>query len=90
MLVAVTIRLKRIGTNKKPVFRLVAVDQRWGSEKGRVDDLGTVDPRAKEATCQNLKSEKITKWIKVGAIVSPSAGQLLKKLGLDPKVVKAS
>jgi small subunit ribosomal protein S16 len=81
--VALTIRLKRVGSSKKPVFRLVAVDLRRGAEKGRVEDLGTLDPRAKEPSVPNLKKEKIQEWVRRGAVVSPSAKQLLKKLGVD-------
>lgn len=80
---ALMIRLKRVGSNKKPVFRLVAVDLRRGAEKGRVEDLGTLDPRAKETSVPNLKKEKIQEWIRRGAVVSPSAKQLLTKLGVE-------
>ena len=87
---ALTIRLMRVGSNKNPVFRLVAVDQKWGSKKGRVEVLGTINPRAKEPTSPNLKKERVLYWIGQGAIISASAGQLLKKLGVDPKAAKAS
>jgi small subunit ribosomal protein S16 len=88
--VPVTIRLKRIGSNKNPVFRLVAMDQRKGANKGRVEVLGTVNPRAKEPTALNLKKERIEQWVRQGALVSTTAGQILKKLGVDIKTVKAS
>lgn len=84
---ALSIRLKRVGSNKKPVFRLVAVDLRRGSEKGRVETLGTIDPCAKEISVPNLKKEKIQEWIRRGAVVSPSAKQLLKKLGVEGPAV---
>jgi small subunit ribosomal protein S16 len=87
--VALTIRLKRVGSNKKPVFRLVAVDLRRGAEKGRAEDLGTIDPRAKELSVPNFKKEKVQEWIRRGAVVSPSAKQLLKKLGVDGAAVPA-
>lgn len=86
---ALTIRLKRVGSNKKPVFRLVAVDLRRGAEKGRVEDLGTIDPRAKELSSSNLKKEKVQEWIRRGAVVSASAKQLLKKLGVEKEAVSA-
>jgi len=87
--VALSIRLKRVGSNKKPVFRLVAVDLRRGSEKGRVETLGTIDPRATELLVPNFKKEKVQEWIRRGAVVSPSAKQLLKKLGVDASSVPA-
>jgi small subunit ribosomal protein S16 len=88
--VPVTIRLKRVGSNKNPVFRLVAMDQRKGVKKGRVEVLGTVNPRSKEVTALNLKKERIEEWVRRGAIVSLTAGRVLKKLGVDPKAVKTS
>jgi small subunit ribosomal protein S16 len=84
--VALSIRLKRVGSSKKPVFRLVAVDLRRGSEKGRVETLGTIDPRATEIAVPNFKKEKVQEWIRRGAVVSPSAKQLLKKLGVEGPV----
>jgi small subunit ribosomal protein S16 len=88
--VALTIRLMRVGSNKNPVFRLVAVDQKWGSKKGRVEVLGTVNPRAKELAVPNLKKERVLYWVSKGAIVSASAGKILKKLGVDSKAAQAS
>ncbi len=87
---ALTIRLKRVGSNKKPVFRLVAVDLRRGSEKGRVEDLGTIDPRAKDLSVSNLQKERVQECIRLGAVVSPSAKQLLKKLGVEKETVSAA
>ncbi len=86
----VTIRLKRVGSNQKPVFRLVAMDQRKGANKGRVEVLGTVDPCAKEFTVLNVKKERIEECVRRGAIVSVTAGKILKKLGVDPKASKTS
>jgi len=66
------------------------MDQRKSAIKGRVEELGTVDPRAKEPSASNLKTEKLQGLIRQGAIVTPSAIQLLMKLGVDVKAVKAA
>ena len=87
---ALSIRIMRVGSNKNPVFRLVAVDKKWGVNKGRVEVLATVNPREKEAKAPNLKQDRVLYWMSRGAVVSPSAKQLLKKLGVDPKAAPAA
>ena len=79
---SVKIRLKRMGSSKKPYFRIVVLDAR-DSGKGRaVEYLGTYNPKAKENQVMNFKTESATKWIEKGAIASVAVLGLLKKAGL--------
>lgn len=80
---SVKIRLKRIGSNKKPCYRIVVLDSTLSGKGRRVEDLGTYNPRAKEeAQVVNLKKESIQGWIKKGAVPSDSVATLLKKAGM--------
>ncbi len=80
---SVKIRLKRIGSNKKPCYRIVVLDSTLSGKGRRVEDLGTYNPRAKEESqVVNLKKETIQEWIKKGAVPTGSVATLLKKAGM--------
>ena len=80
---SVKIRLKRIGSNKKPSYRIVVLDSTMSGKGRRVEDLGTYNPRAKEESqLLNLKKEAIVEWVKKGAIPSETVHGILKKAGV--------
>ncbi|HVZ81731.1 MAG TPA: 30S ribosomal protein S16 [bacterium] len=80
---SVKIRLKRIGSKKKPSYRIVVLDSTMSGKGRRVEDLGTYNPRAKEeAQVLNLKKENIQAWIKKGAVPSDSVSGILRKAGM--------
>jgi small subunit ribosomal protein S16 len=80
--VSVKIRLKRIGSSKKPYYRIVVLDSRQSGKGRRVQDLGTYDPRAKENQVKNFNKEAIAEWVKKGAITTAAIQGLLKKAGV--------
>ncbi len=78
---SVKIRLKRMGSSKKPYYRIVVLDAR-DSGKGRsVEYLGTYNPKLKENQVLNFKTEAANEWIKKGAVASVAVKGLLKKAG---------
>lgn len=77
---ALKIRLKRMGTNKRPVFRLIVVDSRFSGKGRRVQDLGTYDPRHPENAVKNLDWEGVESWRKKGAVPSETVDRLLRNL----------
>ncbi len=79
---SVKIRLKRIGSKKKPYYRIVVVDSRFSAKGRRVEDLGTYNPRQAENNVLNFKKETALEWIKKGAIPSVSVATLLEKAGV--------
>jgi len=80
--VSVKIRLKRIGSSKKPYYRIVVLDSRTPGKGLRVEDLGTYNPKAKENQVLNFKKEVAVEWIKKGAIATGAVLGLLKKAGV--------
>jgi small subunit ribosomal protein S16 len=80
--VSVKIRLKRIGSSKKPYYRIMVLDSRITGKGSRVEDLGTYNPKAKENQVVNFKKEAAAEWIKKGAIASVAVMGLLKKAGV--------
>lgn len=70
------IRLQRTGRKHEPTFRVVLTDSKNGPKSGKfIEILGNYDARDKNET--NLKSERITHWIKEGAQVSDTLHNLL-------------
>ena len=79
---SVKIRLKRMGSSKKPFYRIIVLDARDSGKGRRVEDLGTYNPKAKENQVVNFKTEAAVEWIKKGAIASPAVKGLLKNAGV--------
>lgn len=75
---AVHIRLRRIGKNPKgkPHFRISVFDERTGRDGRVIEELGYYSPVSGAAT---IKKEKLEKWVKNGAVLSPTVKSLLKK-----------
>ena len=76
---SVKIRLKRMGSSKKPFYRIIVVDSRFSGKGRRVQDLGTYMPRSAENSVMNLKTEAIQDWVKKGAVLSDTVKGILKK-----------
>ena len=73
----VVIRFSRIGTNKKPIFRIVAADSRRPRDGKYLENLGTYDPVKNRMI--GVKKGRIEQWLKVGAQPSETVQSVLKK-----------
>ncbi len=73
------IRLKRMGSSKKPYFRLIVVDERMSGKGRRVQDLGTYNPKNVANSIVNFKKDDLEAWVKKGAVMTPTVAGLLKK-----------
>ena len=71
----------RIGTNKRPFYRVVAVDERKKRTGGYLELLGTYNPLTEPKEI-NLDQGKIDAWVKKGA--QPSHG-FLRIIGKAPQ-----
>jgi small subunit ribosomal protein S16 len=79
---AVTIRLSRQGTKKRPFYRVVVTDSRSPRGGKFLENIGTFDP-AKQIKDASLKidQERLSYWRGTGAIPSDTLTRLLKELG---------
>lgn len=75
------IRLKRAGTIKKPVHKIVVMDKRRARDSKSIEILGYYDPKTDPATV-NVKKDRAEYWIGVGAKPSAIVRTLLKKQGV--------
>ena len=72
------IRLRRMGSSKKPFFRVVVTEARTARESSFVENVGTYNPRSKPAAVE-LNKERIQHWLSRGAQPSDSVRTLLQK-----------
>ena len=75
---AVKIRMRRMGANKKPFFRIVVADVRSANEGSFIEEIGWYDPGKKEGNFQ-LDVAKAEGWIAKGAQPSETVASLMKK-----------
>ncbi|HTM04806.1 MAG TPA: 30S ribosomal protein S16 [Vicinamibacterales bacterium] len=73
-----SIRMTRVGSKKKPYFRVVVTEARAKRESQFVETLGTYNPRSKPAQVE-LDKERVTHWLGKGARPSDSVRTLLAK-----------
>lgn len=74
----VKIRLRRMGANKKPFFRIVATDVRSANAGNFLEELGWYEP-GKKTDNYKLDLAKTEKWLAQGAQPSETVAILLKK-----------
>ena len=73
---AVKIRLKRMGSNKKPFYRIVVADSRSPRDGKIIEQIGTYDPMTDPATIV-VDKEKVAEWIKNGAKPTDTVKKLI-------------
>jgi small subunit ribosomal protein S16 len=72
------IRLRRVGSKKKPYFRVVVTEAKSARESSFVENLGTYNPRSKPALVQ-IDKERVQHWLKQGAQPSDSVRTLIAR-----------
>jgi len=75
---AVVLRLKRMGANKKPFWRIVATDKRNPRDGRFIEEVGYYDPKTKPSTI-SVKKERALYWLKNGAKPTETVRSLFKK-----------
>ncbi len=75
----VKIRLSRVGTKKRPFYRVIAIDQRRPRDGRPLEFLGTYDP-GPEPEKVELKTERLEAWLAQGAQLSPTVRALVRRV----------
>ena len=79
----VKIRMTRIGTKKKPFYRIVAVDSRKKRDGVYLEKLGTYHPLDEDTEKSVvLDEDRIKHWLDYGAKPSHTVKILLNKKGI--------
>ena len=77
----VKIRLRRMGANKAPYYRIVVADSRSPRDGRCIEEIGTYNPLTAPATV-TVDVEKAQTWIKNGAQPTDTVRGLLKNAGV--------
>lgn len=86
---AVKIRLQRVGTKKRPFYRVVAVDSKARRDGKVIDQIGQYQPIV-DGEQFNIDEEKVIKWLKQGAQPTHTILRMLKKNGVWQKFKAAN
>ncbi len=78
---ALRIRLTRMGTKKRPFYRIVVMESEKARDGKYIDLVGNYDPM-KEPSAVRIDNEKAVSWMQKGAIPSDTVKQLFRKQGI--------
>ncbi|HFE46006.1 MAG TPA: 30S ribosomal protein S16 [Nannocystis exedens] len=73
---AVRIRLARMGSKKKPYYRIVAADSHSPRDGRFLDRIGTYNPMIEEIV---INDERLNYWSGVGAQPTTTVARLIRK-----------
>ena len=85
----VKIRLRRVGTRNKPMYRVVVADHRSPRDGDFIEIIGHYNPMTDPETVV-VDEEKALKWLKQGAKPTETVLRLLSKAGIMEKFQPAA
>ena len=85
----VKIRMMRMGSKKRPFYRVMAIDERKQRDGRPLEFLGTYDPRV-EPPAVKLNLEGIDGWIGKGAQLSDTVRSLVNRVRRGGNVAAAT
>ena len=81
---SVKIRLTRMGSKKKPFYRINVADSRSPRDGRFIETVGTYNPLVAENQV-TLKEERVMEWLNNGAQPSDTVRNILSKAGVMKK-----
>jgi len=78
---AVKMRLTRMGTRKKPYYRIVVADSVSPRDGKFIEIVGNYDPKKNPAEI-TVKEDRVREWLSKGAEPTLTVTQLLGKKGI--------
>ena len=81
IIMAVKIRLRRMGAKKAPFYRVVVADSRYPRDGRFIEEIGTDKTMVDPAEIK-IDAEKAKKWIANGAQPTDTVKSILKKEGI--------
>ncbi len=82
---AVSLRLTRRGSKKRPFYRIIAIDSKTKRDGKYIELIGTYNPLTEEI---NIKEEIALKWLSHGARPTDTVRYLFSKKGIMEKNAK--
>lgn len=75
----VKIRLRRMGSNRRPVYRVVVSDSRNTPTSAVLEEVGFYNPRTQPAEVR-VNRDRVAYWVARGAQLSKTVASLLIKI----------
>ncbi len=82
---SVKIRLKRMGTKRRPYYRIVVMDSRAPRDGRTIDEVGLYHPIESEGKQVSIKEDKVKEWLGKGARPTITVKRLLNKNNITIK-----
>ena len=79
---SVRIRLRRVGSNKNPIWRIVVADKRSPRDGRTIETIGRYNPQT-EPSLIVVNEERARHWLERGAQPSQTAAKLLRIKGIE-------
>ncbi|HPN72569.1 MAG TPA: 30S ribosomal protein S16 [Candidatus Omnitrophota bacterium] len=76
---SVVLRLKKMGTKKKPFYRIVAITKSEKRDGKTIEELGFYDPKKGKASVE-LDKTRVDYWLKSGAKPSDTVKDIIKRV----------
>ena len=80
-IMAVKMRLRRMGAKKAPTYRVIIADSRSPRDGRFIEEIGYYNPLTNPAEIK-IDAEKAKKWLGNGAQPTETVKSLLKKSGI--------
>lgn len=77
----VKLRLRRMGANDQPFYRIVAVDSRKKRDGKYIECIGWYDPKPTPSKIK-IETDRALYWLGVGAQPSDTVRSLMRKAGI--------
>ncbi len=78
----VVIRLKRVGTKNRPLYRIIVADKRSPRDGRFIEQIGSYNPHLQGMERVEVDGERASYWLGQGAQPSERVGSFFKNLGL--------
>ena len=79
---AVRMRLRRVGSKKNPLWRIVVADKRSPRDGRTIETIGSYNPQTEPSTIV-LDEDRARHWVEHGALPSDTVARLLRAKGID-------
>jgi len=87
-MMAVRIRLKRMGAKKAPFYRVVVAESRSPRDGRFIEEIGTYNPLTDPAQVR-INEERAMNWLQNGAQPSDTVRDLFRQAGILKRVHEA-
>ncbi len=78
----VRIRLRRVGSNKNPIWRIVVADRRSPRDGRTIETIGRYNPQT-EPSLIEIDEERAKHWLDHGARPTSTVATLLRTKGIQ-------